>query len=440
MLQLNPNEILRINKLITSSIDVIEENTLNLKRKYINDPTKLDTLKINELSNLTNRIKNSTLFLSNIITELEEATGESLDKLLSSNHNLSYYESKLISHYAENINNNANKGKLDSIELCYSKDDKLTNYCQKQNFIVYANRYFNNFKPEEFGMDHDTFINQLVEVYDRRGANEAYAVMRALENNQPSNYHDYHFNPTNQINDNSHYDFNKNTINNYQTNSEIVNVNGYDYEIVQVLPKDINKVEEIAYNFGKANVINTMRTLPNKYLELCSKGNTNAITLTCNREAMNNTGNWSGYYKPSTLFSSKTNNITIDIHGSFTDNSFYTQDTLIHEMGHKFDDMSHEKNIIDWIFGNTSYTKSSDSWTEAYNKYGNVLNSINSGGYIEYPNVSEFFGDATVAYFKNPETVKAMCPEVYNLMNKMLDGEYGYSYDERIVAILGSTS
>ena len=38
-------------------------------------------------------------------------------------------------------------------------------------------------------MDHDTFINQLVEVYDKRGANEAYAIMRALENNQPSNYH-----------------------------------------------------------------------------------------------------------------------------------------------------------------------------------------------------------------------------------------------------------
>ncbi len=439
MLQLNPNEIIRINKLISSSLDIIEENTLHLKRKYINDPSRIENLSIDKMTNLTNRIKNSTLFLSNILNELQEATGESIDKLLSSNHSLNYYESKLINHYAKNINENSTKGKLDAIELCYSKDDKLSNYCQRQKFIQYANGYFQRFNPEEFGIDKETFYNELSDIYDKRGSNEAYAIMRALENNQPSNYHDYHFNPSTQKYDNSHYDFNKNTINNYKTNSEVINVNGYDYEFVQVLPKDANKVEEIAYNFGKANVINTMRTLPDKYLELCSKGNTNSITLTCARETMNNDANWSGYYKPSTLFGSNTNNITIDIHGSFTDNEFYTQDTLIHEMGHKFDDMIHEKSVIDWIFGKTSYTKSNTSWTDAYNKYKNVLNSINSGGYSTYPNVNEFFGDATVAYFKSPDVVKAMCPEVYNLMSNMLDGEYGYSYNDKIVAILNAS-
>ena len=86
--------------------------------------------------------------------------------------------------------------------------------------------------------------------------------------------------------------------------------------------------------------------------------------------------------------------------------------------------------------GNTSYTKSSSEWNDAFKKYSNVLNSINSGGYTVYPNVNEFFGDVTVAYFKNPYEVKALCPEVYNLMNNMLDGEYGYSYNDRILAIL----
>ena len=438
MLQLNPNEVLRINKLITESLNIIDENMIYLKKKYSTDTDTVEKLNITELDRLTNRIKNSTLFLDNIMDELEEATGENLDKLLSSNHSLNYFENKLINHYASNISNNSSKSKLDRIELCYSKDDKLTNFCQKQNFILYAKNYFHNFIPEEYGLDEETLINELVQVYDKRGANEAYSVMRALENNCPSNYHEYNFNPTNQIHDNNYYDFNKKNIGSFKTNSEIININGYKYEIVQVLPKDCTKVEEIAYNYGKANIINTMRTLPDKYLELCSKGNTNTITLTCDKVAMNNDANWSGYYKPSTLFGSNNSNITIDIHGSFTENTFYTQDTLIHEMGHKFDDMIYEKSIIDWLFGNTSYTKSSSKWSDAYEKYGHVLNSINAGGYTDYPNVCEFFGDATVAYFKEPNMLKAMCPEVYDLISNMLDGEYGYSYNDKILTILNA--
>ena len=435
MLQINPNEVIRINKLMNSSLELIDENILYLRKKYSNSDERIN-LEITELEKQVARIKNCTLFLDNIVNELVEATGENIDKLLNSNHSLNFFENKLMTYYADKITSNASKSKLDSIELCYSKDDKLTNFCQKRNFIEYANNYFQQFKPEDYGLDKDTVINDLLEIYDRRGSNEAYAVMHALENNAPSNYHEYNFNPTNQIHDNNYYDFNKNKINNYQTNSEIININGYNYEIAQVLPKDCTKTEMLAYNFGKANIINTMRTLPDKYLELCSKGNNNTITLVSNRDAMNNTANWSGYYKPSSLFSKNNNNITIDIHGSFTDNVFYTQDTLIHEMGHKFDDIMQDKSIIDWILGNTSYTRSNNEWTNAYKKYSNVLNSINNGGYTSYPNVNEFFGDAAVAYFKNPEEIKVLCPEVYSLMNKMLDGEYGYSYSEKIVAIL----
>lgn len=438
MLQLNPNEVIRINKQINNSLDVVEENILYLKKKYLNNPTQTNLLDINNLEKLTTKIRNSTLFLNNIINELMEATGENIDSLLKSNHSLSYYENKLITYYASNINSNASSSKLENIDLCYSKDDKLTNFCQKQKFAEYANKYFSKFKPENYGLDKETVMNDLLEVYDKRGSNEAYAIMKALENNAPSNYNEYNFNPTNTTKSNSYYDFNKNTINNYQTNSETIDVNGYKFDIAQVLPKDCTKTEELAYNFGKANIINTMRTLPDKYLEMCSKGDCNAITLTCDKNAMNNNTNWSGYYKPSSFFGKNDNSITIDIHGSFTDNVFYTQDTIIHEMGHKFDDMSHSKSIVDWLFGTTSYTKSNDEWEEAYQKYNNVINSINFGGYTSYPNVNEFFGDATVAYFKSPNAVKEMCPEVYDLMNTMLDGEYGYSYSEMIVQVLNA--
>lgn len=438
MLQLNPNEVIRINKLINNSIEAINENIKYLKMKYTDNPIELQSLDIDNLDKLTTKVKNNTLFLDNIINELIEATGESIDKLLGSNHSLNYFETKLLSHYADNINKESSKNKLENIDLCYSKDEKLENFCQKKNFIEYVNNYFNNFNPHEHGLTEETVIKELLEVYDKRGPNEAYKLIKALENNKPDNYHQYNFRAGNQINSNSYYDFNNNTINNYQTNSEIINVNGYDYEFVQVLPKDCTNIERIAYNYGKANIINTMRTLPNKYLELCSKSN-NTVTLTCDRSAMNNNSNWSGYYKPSSFFGSNSNNITIDIHGSFTDNVFYTQDTLIHEMGHKFDDMIQSKSIVDWLFGRTSYTKTNSEWDKAYKKYRNVLNSINSGGYMDYPNVNEFFGDAAVAYFKNPEIEKELCPEVYNLISNMLDGEYGYSYNDKIVSILSAS-
>ena len=237
MLQLNPNEIIRINKLINNSLNIIDENILYFTKKYSSNPNEIEALGIKELTNYSNRLKNNTIFLGNIIHELEEATGEAVDELSKSNHSLSFYENKLISYYANNLDN---EDKLSVFELCYSKDDKLSSFCQKRNFVNYVESYFKNFKPETFGMDKDTVINDLLLVYDKRGANEAYSIIHALENNCPNNYQEYSFNPVNQLHDNNHYDFSKN-ISNYQTNSEIININGYDYEITQVLPKDCTK-------------------------------------------------------------------------------------------------------------------------------------------------------------------------------------------------------
>lgn len=430
MLQINPSEFLRIGKLMNNSLDTIDENIQYLMKNKTNHD------KISEFNKLITTIKNDTLFLSKIIVELEEATGEDIDKLLSLKHNNDYYKDKLLSYYANLICNNKNSSHIETIKLCYESDDELSKYCQRQNFINNYANYLKDFEPEKYGLTQEQVEKELIYIYDTKGASEAYSIMRALVNNCPENYFEYNFNPTKQIKDNSYYDYNKKTIDGYITNSEIININGYEYEFAQVLPKDCTNIEMLAYNFAKANTINTMRTLPNKYLKLCTRGNSNTIILTCDTKAMNNTGNWSGYYKASSLFKKNTNMIVLDAHGSFNNNEYYTQDTIIHEMGHKFDDMMYSKNIIDKIFGKINYTASSDEWQNAYNKYKNVLNSINTDGYENYPNVNEFFGDATVAYFKNPNAVRTLCPEVYNLMNKMLDGEYGYSYYDKINEVL----
>ena len=161
MLQINPNEIIRISKLMNNSLDKIKEHLRFLKTKYISN----ENINIDNLELQINNLSNSTLFLNQIINELEEATGENIDKLISSNHSLSYYENKLLTHYANNINNNENQSKLDKIDLCYSKDDKLANFCQKQNFAEYANSFFRKFNPEDYGLDKDTVINYLLYDY-----------------------------------------------------------------------------------------------------------------------------------------------------------------------------------------------------------------------------------------------------------------------------------
>ncbi len=434
MLQINPSEFLRLARLMNYSLDTIDENINYLKKN--NSNFQIPNIEINELSKAINIIKNDTLFLTKIIDEFEKATKEDIDSLLSYKHSDSYYKEKILQRYAELICNQDSLKNQEILALCYQKDDELAKYCQRQHFINNYATYLNGFKPEKFGLKIENIEKELIYIYDNKGPSEAYNVMHALVNNCPANYFEYDFKPRTPIKSNNYYDYNKNTINNYLTNSEIININGYDYEIAQVLPKDCTNIEYLAYNFAKANTINTMRTLPDKYLELCTRGNSNTIILTSSTKAMNNSGNWAGYYQPSSLFNKNTNMIVIDVHASFNNNEYYTQNTIIHEMGHKFDDMMYSKNIIDRLFGKTSYTVANEEWQDNFNKYKNVLNSINNNGYTNYPNVNEFFGDATVTYFKNPQALKTLCPEVYHSINKMLGEEYGYSYHDKIQQIL----
>ena len=436
MLQINPNEIIKSSRLINNSLETILNNLKYLK--HSSNKNSLDYQNIDKINRLVLIIQEKSSFLNDIVNELVKITGEDIDKLIESNYSMAYYENKIINYYAKAICNNDKNDELDILDLCYGKDAKLTSICSRENFITYANSYLEGFDFEKYNLDKESVMKDLLYILNKRGSSEAHAVMQALVNNAPNNYLSYNFNPGNITNTDKYYDFNSNTINNYSTNSEIININGYDYEICQVLPSDVTNTEKLVYNFSKANVINTMRTLPDKYLKLCSGGSSNSIILTSSREAMNNSGVWSGYYKPSSIYVRNNNMIVVDIHGSLIDNEYYTQDTIIHEMAHKFDDMMYETNLIEKIFGKPNYTNNHNEWQECFNKYKNILNGIDYDGYEQFPNVNEFFGDAMVAYFKSPETVKKLCPELYELTSKMLDGEYGYSYSDRIVNILYS--
>ena len=55
----------------------------------------MEALDIKNITMLKDRIKNSALFLTNIIHELEEATGEDVNKIATANHSLNFFENKL---------------------------------------------------------------------------------------------------------------------------------------------------------------------------------------------------------------------------------------------------------------------------------------------------------------------------------------------------------
>ena len=438
MLQINPSEIIRLKKLFDNSLDVINDNILFLQNEYINQNSEKLT-QVEEIKKLVDILYEKTNFINKIINELENITGEEVNKLINKKYSMSFYEEKIANYYAKAICNNFNTNELDILALCYSKDDQLDNYCNRENFTKYFHGFLNNFDFNKYGLSKEEVEKELLYIFNKRGATEAHAVMRALVNNIPDNYLEYNFNPTKQIKSNKYYDYNSDIIDRYQTNSEIININGYDYEICQVLPKDCTNIEKVVYNYAKANTINTIRALPNNFIKTCAGGNSNAIILTCDKLAMNNEGNWSGYYKSSTFFGNDNNMIVLDAHGSLNNNEYYTQDTIIHEMGHKYDEMIYNKSIIDRLFGRKNYTSNSDEWNNAFKKYKNVVNSINTNGYETFPNVNEFYGDVMVAYFKSPDAMKTLCPEVYDLTNKMLEGEEGYTYQQKMVTILSRT-
>lgn len=431
MLKLNPSEVIRFSKLADNCLEDVQTHfNIVLKNNYIEINDNIAYLK-----KIIEKLKNNTDALKKIVRELEEVTELTSEELLKGHFDNEFYEDKMLKHYAKKMYHNNQKSIMNDLNKYYdtaSDNGKFALYYQRENFLNNYNKMLGDFNYQKYGLTREILEKDITYIYDTRGSNEAYNVVHALSKNCPDNYLDYNFNPQSQIKDNSAYDYNKRIISNYQTNSEMITINGYEYEIAQVLPKDCTQTERLAYNFCKSNVINTMRTLPDSYLKYGASGNSNTIILTSNVDTMNNTGNWGGYYKASSLFGRNNNMLVIDAHGSFIDNEYYTQDILIHEMGHKFDDMMSKNNIFDYLFGKTYYTSKNDDWGNLFDKYKNVLSGINSNGYENYPNVNEFFGDVTVAYFKSPETLKKLCPEVYDSFSSMLGGEYKESYNSRI--------
>ena len=295
-----------------------------------------------------------------------------------------------------------------------------------------------------YGLSQDDILGDLIYIYDVHGRDRERNVLNAITYNCPSNFADYDFHPGIQIRSDGHYGYNS-SIRNYQTNSEIISINGVDYDFAQVLPKDCTSTEMLAYNMCKANVINTMRTFPDVYLDYSSQKN-QVVVLTCSNSIKSD--NWGGLYDTTNFLFHSSGNVYIWSDMSFWSNTYTTRDTVIHEFGHKLDDnLVGNGRYESLLFSDRYFTRhNSSSWEKLYRDYKGILPGI-AGGYSEetfdsmnkFVALAEFFAESMTAYFAEPDELKRLCPDVYEAITNIFGEDYGGIYNDRIDEVLNTS-
>jgi hypothetical protein len=453
MLKVDCNAVLNNNKSILIDSEAVKELLDTLDNQYNGlDASVKERASINTgilRGMVSYELEDKISFLSKMVKELEEAMGESMDDLIKHKYGADVYEDKIIAFYAdhwyklgENLETQDDAYKhFYVLDIFYDFWHKDTGMDEKLNTYLSIREFQEKFDYDRFGLNPDDVRKQLLYIKDVRGFQEMELIIKALLNNCPDNFEDYDFQPGRRINSDSYYNFDSNHINEFQTNSEILSINGYDFEFCQVLPKDCTGIEMLAYNFAKANVINTMRTLPSSYLEVLTHKN-NTVILTCSNDSQIYNGEvfWGGLTYPGT------GNVVINVHESFKANYYYTVGTVLHEFGHKFDAILVDS-FINKLFGKYYYSKNNETWQKLYNKYVETIQGIEAKDYDnlvfgdENENKEysvEFFAGAMYLYFTEGDAMKKFCPDLYEEITRLLGEDYSDSYNEHIEEVLNT--
>ena len=293
---------------------------------------------------------------------------------------------------------------------------------------------------EKIGYSREKVEEELLYICHKRGGTEVYKILEALENNRPNNYSDFSFNPSAPLHDASYYNFSTERIGDYSVLSEMINVNGFDIEFTQVLPSDYTDIERLVFDYTKANTINTLSYLPNDFLS-CIINNNNAVVLTCDRNSQRDNSEWGGYYLDDTNVSCS-GIIVIDANGALYAKDYYTRDTVIHELAHKFDDSLNGTDDASYL-----YTLASDEGYKKWNlyreKYCDILPFLVELGYNsdflhEEYNTHEFFAEAVVTYYLARDELERLCPDVYAELYSMLPEPSQFSQVEKVAFLQDS--
>ena len=282
-------------------------------------------------------------------------------------------------------------------------------------------------------------------------------IFNALAHNCPENISLFNFNPTivspdiiRDATESGVLPLKKELLEDITTNyvflNELVEVNHQVVHFLQILPKSnidadengINNVELKAYNLAKANVINTLTTLPQEFIS-CIINDNNLIVMGSNRKLfICDDDEVRGFYsfdKNNISPGSISLNTEDTLKGSPGQSNMITVSSIIHELAHKFDDASNGSN-------NGLATYNSEEWKGYQKQYYKAVSSINAAGYDEKTlskdeATPEFYAECVKLYFTKGEDLKSVCSPVYDAITEQLGGtDYGDAYNKNIGYVL----
>ena len=441
MIRIDINELLNNNKSIIVNTKSVRELISTLESQYGSLDPKVQARSSINVSTLNTMISseldNKISFLSEIVLWLEEVTKETLDQLIDNNHSQAYYEEKVFYYLRENgfvgdLNNN--NGKVNRLLTILDTSEESMKKYRAMNDIFNFERghFFATFDFKRFGLNEFDVLNELGDIYLRSGKEESLKIMYALLNNCPDNYEDFNFNPVAQMYDDNQYGYNPDTIGNYETNSEIININGVDFEFAQVLPKNCTNIERLAHNFTKAKIINTMRAMPSELIDIQNEyyDRGNVIVITCDIDAMKKGGMYSGFFDSSSTFGLPRTNFSsgiICVNGDYAlrNSEWVTKYTIVHELGHRFCFLT--DNGVGWSYNS--------EWAELANLWNRFkMEILLPSGYDipDYDDYDEYMADIIAAYFIKGESLKRLCPDLYNKITELLGKDLGGSYTQGV--------
>lgn len=109
----------------------------------------------------------------------------------------------------------------------------------------------------------------------------------------------------------------------------------------------------------------------------------------------------------------------------YSNNTISAPETVIHEIGHHIDWLSVP--LSGYYKGTLFGLSDSDEWKQLYGKYTTQLAGIDALSSMNIPlSPSEGFADTFRLYVQRPDELKAVAPEVYTYMEKIVSSYGGY--------------
>ncbi len=296
---------------------------------------------LNSINELSENINYSILAYSACDKELIDKANYIIDELFNNDEKLESRFKSIINDSIEDSNNNdiyTFKENTDFNKLSNELGEFSENYKTVKEVV-------DKYDYNRFGVNKGQMTDDLYLILTQIGTDYFNRVVNGLAN-MPKNYDKFVFETTKFEGNYSDYDINEKYLEYSDINTEKIPIHGKKIEFVQILPKGCTATEKLMFYFTKANVINTITSLPDSFANVVLNKN-NPIVLTYNpltqiHYEFNKNGNYIRDYNSKEIAP-----FVFDVGLSFTENEKITNYDVIYTMARKFAEVKDCVNITD---------------------------------------------------------------------------------------------